>query len=97
MQAELISPQHAERDTMRTLCDANFRRLIRANRACALFLLCATTAISSHGQTFATLHIFDGTDGASPVAALVEGRSGSLYGKTVAGSITGDGTVLKSH
>jgi uncharacterized repeat protein (TIGR03803 family) len=72
-------------------------------RACALFLLCATTAIvlpaqtSPSAQTFTTLHSFDNTDGASPEnGALVQATNGDLYGTTSAGGANGDPTCPSS-
>jgi uncharacterized repeat protein (TIGR03803 family) len=61
----------------------------------ALFLLCATTAIALHGQTFTTLHSFDGTDGKVPEAGLVQATNGNLYGTTGSGGANGHGTVFK--
>src|SRR5438046_10762082 len=72
-------------------------------RAYAVVLLCATTAIGLPAQTLTTLHSFDGTDGSSPQAALVQGTDGNFYGTTVDGGngtcanykIVGCGTVFK--
>jgi hypothetical protein len=43
-------------------------KLREMNRAyaCAVFLLCAATAIASPAQTFTTLVSFNGTDGTAP-------------------------------
>jgi uncharacterized repeat protein (TIGR03803 family) len=76
-----------------------------AKNACALFLLCAATAIGLPAQTFEfeTLHSFDGypTDGALPTAPLVQDIDGDLYGTTTWGGTSsacgsyGCGTVFK--
>jgi hypothetical protein len=38
----------------------------------AALALCAATAIALPGQTFTTLHGFDGTDGQNPYSGLVQ-------------------------
>jgi uncharacterized repeat protein (TIGR03803 family) len=56
----------------------------------------AATAIALPAQTFTTLYSFDGTDGGGPVAALVQGTDGNLYGTTRDGGANGNyGTVFK--
>ena len=52
----------------------------------------ATTGAAA--QTFNTLHSFNGSDGANP-RALVQATNGYLYGNTVAGGTTGNGTVFQ--
>lgn len=54
------------------------------------------------GGTVSTLHSFgaydsnfDNADGASPVAALTQGRDGSLYGSAQYGGANGSGTLFK--
>jgi len=42
-----------------------------------------------------TLHSFDGTDGASPWAGLIQGTDGNFYGTTRNGGLQGYGTVFK--
>src|ERR1039458_4365214 len=65
-------------------------------RACGVFLLWATTAITLPAQTFTTLHSFDdGTDGAYPLAGLVQATNGDLYGTASAGGANVYGTVFK--
>jgi uncharacterized repeat protein (TIGR03803 family) len=68
-------------------------------RACALFVLWATTAVTLPAQTFKTLHSFDNTDGAFPWAALVQASDGNFYGTTQNGGdmacTSGCGTVFK--
>jgi uncharacterized repeat protein (TIGR03803 family) len=66
------------------------------NRAYAVLVLCATTAVALPAQTFTTLHSFDNTDGASPTAALVQGTDGNFYGTTTGeGGVHDYGTVFK--
>ncbi|HEV2207972.1 MAG TPA: choice-of-anchor tandem repeat GloVer-containing protein [Verrucomicrobiae bacterium] len=50
--------------------------------------------ISTNGA-FAPLFSFSGTNGAEPIAGLVQGRDGALYGTTQSGGANGYGTVYK--
>jgi uncharacterized repeat protein (TIGR03803 family) len=52
----------------------------------AVLVLCAATAIALPGQTFTTLHSFDGTDGQNPYSGLVQATNGDLYGTTQTGA-----------
>jgi uncharacterized repeat protein (TIGR03803 family) len=47
------------------------------------------------GQTLESLHSFGGEDGAEPVAALVQGSDGELYGTTRLGGPENLGTVFR--
>src|ERR1039457_3341095 len=67
-----------------------------ATRACAVLVLCATTAIALPAQTLTTLFSFDGTHGQQPAGTLVQATNGDLYGTTYAGGANnGGGTVFK--
>ena len=70
-------------------------KLNSAGRACAVLALCAATAITLHAQTFGVLHSFDLTDGSMPLAGLIQGTDGSLYGTTQLGGANLYGTVFK--
>jgi uncharacterized repeat protein (TIGR03803 family) len=50
---------------------------------------------SASAQTFTTLVDFNGTNGGSPVAELIEGSDGDFYGTTLAGGSSGLGTVFR--
>ena len=56
-----------------------------------------TTIEPTRAQTLTTLHSFAGgkTDGGNPDAGLVRDASGNLYGTTVNGGSSGNGTIFK--
>ena len=53
-------------------------------------------AVNKDGTGYQLLHMFSGNldDGANPVAALIEGSDGSLYGTTVSGGRINQGTIF---
>jgi uncharacterized repeat protein (TIGR03803 family) len=62
------------------------------NNAGAVFEL---TSNGRGGWSETVLHSFDGADGMFPQAVLVFDKSGNLYGTTLLGGFSGDGTVFK--
>jgi uncharacterized repeat protein (TIGR03803 family) len=50
--------------------------------------------LSQESGEFTVLHSFEGSDGAWPHSALLEGTDGSLYGVTIAGGTNDGGTVF---
>jgi uncharacterized repeat protein (TIGR03803 family) len=56
---------------------------------------CGTIFQITPGGTLTTLHSFDGTDGSSPYAALIQASDGNLYGTTTSGGTNNNGTVFK--
>jgi len=75
---------------------ARLGKLTWGKKAYAVLVLCAATAIALPAQTFTTLFSFDGTDGASPYAGLVQATNGDVYGTTTPpGGANGEGTVFK--
>jgi uncharacterized repeat protein (TIGR03803 family) len=65
------------------------------NRASAVFVLCAVTAIALPAQTLTTLFNFDGTNGGDPQAGLVQATNGDFYGTTWVDGTHSGGTVFK--
>src|ERR1017187_2733555 len=82
--------------TVNTLSKLNW-----ATRACAVLVLCATTAIALPAQiaTLTTIHRFCSQsgcpDGASPFAGLVQATNGDLYGTTRDAGANDDGAIFK--
>jgi uncharacterized repeat protein (TIGR03803 family) len=69
-------------------------------RACGVFLLWAATAVALPAQTFTTLYSFcpqrGCADGEEPLAGLVQGTDGNLYGTTeFGGTVPLSGNVFK--
>jgi uncharacterized repeat protein (TIGR03803 family) len=61
-------------------------------------VLTAAAATALQAQTFKVLHNFTVLDGENPSAGLTMDRAGSLYGTTLYGGASGNGTVFKlSH
>lgn len=56
---------------------------------------CGTVFQISMTGALTTLHAFNGTDGAAPVAGLVQGSDGNFYGTTSSGGPNSMGTVFK--
>jgi uncharacterized repeat protein (TIGR03803 family) len=77
------------------LCSTRNSAINSVKRACAVFVLCAATAIAQPAPTLTTLFSFNSTDGAGPNAMLVQGTDGNLYGTTYEGGANGLGTVFK--
>ena len=63
--------------------------------ACAVLLLYAMTATALPAQSFTTLLSFDGANGSEPLAVLVQGTNGNLYGTTAFGGAHNRGTVFE--
>jgi uncharacterized repeat protein (TIGR03803 family) len=59
-----------------------FEKLSWRNRAYAVFVLCASTAMTLPAQTFTSLFSFESTNGEAPLPALIQGANGDLYGTT---------------
>jgi uncharacterized repeat protein (TIGR03803 family) len=71
----------------------NIRRSLK--KVCAVFVLCAATAIASPAQTFKTLVSFNGSNGSFPhFVSLSQGADGHLYGTTAGGTLSFPGTIF---
>ncbi len=64
-------------------------------RFLGLIVVCVATAVFSAGQTFTTLATFYESNGATPLAGLVQGADGNFYGTTNGGGDHSGGTVFK--
>ncbi|HEV2424133.1 MAG TPA: choice-of-anchor tandem repeat GloVer-containing protein [Terriglobia bacterium] len=64
-------------------------------RACGLLLIGVGAATAAGAQTFKTLASFDGTNGQQPLAPLVQGTNGNLYGTTNLGGAAQLGTIFR--
>jgi uncharacterized repeat protein (TIGR03803 family) len=64
-------------------------------RILSVFLPYAAMAVALTAQTYRTLLVFDGANGAGPQAPIVRGADGALYGTTSGGGAYGHGTVFK--
>jgi uncharacterized repeat protein (TIGR03803 family) len=65
---------------------------------CAVGAGCGTVfQIAPDGSGYAVLHRFTGsaTDGSQPLAGLIQGPDGTLYGTTVAGGVRDAGTIFQ--
>jgi uncharacterized repeat protein (TIGR03803 family) len=56
---------------------------------------CGTIFKITPAGTLTTLYIFNGANGAAPMAALVKASDGNLYGTTASGGTDGQGTIFK--
>jgi uncharacterized repeat protein (TIGR03803 family) len=56
---------------------------------------CGTVFTVTPKGTLTSLHSFDGSDGSSPLAGLVQGTDGNFYGTTSLGGLYDGGTVFK--
>ncbi len=84
---------------MHTLRRSQLGSFSLAKMACIIVTLCAATAMTSHAQTLTTLYSFCSqphcTDGAVPLAVLVQAADGNFYGTTYEGGTGPDsGTVF---
>ena len=60
-----------------------------------VIVLCVSTALSAHAQSFRPLYTFTGgVDGGQPIGGLIRDAEGNLYGTTCCGGAYGAGTVF---
>jgi uncharacterized repeat protein (TIGR03803 family) len=71
------------------------RKHVLGKFASTIAAFCVASAIGSPAQTFTSLSSFDGNDGGYPVASLIQGADGNLYGTTEGDGISDGGTVIK--
>jgi uncharacterized repeat protein (TIGR03803 family) len=73
------------------------RSVVKRNYVALTFaaLLATIYTSSAAAQTFSTVHVFAGTDGANPAASLLLDSTGNLYGTTEYGGAHSYGTVFE--
>jgi uncharacterized repeat protein (TIGR03803 family) len=65
-------------------------------RACEVLVIALMASAARAAIVYTPLVIFDGTNGANPVGALVQGRDGELYGTAPSGGVdNATGTVFR--
>jgi uncharacterized repeat protein (TIGR03803 family) len=69
-------------------------RLDGWKQMCAVFVVLIATVIALPAQTLTTLHNFNGTNGANPYVALVQGSDGNFYGTTIDGGANSGGNIF---
>ena len=69
------------------------RRVLQMN--CVVLVFCAAMAIAAPAQVLTTLHSFDGSDGESLYAGLIQATDGNFYGTTGQGGAYYNGSVFK--
>jgi uncharacterized repeat protein (TIGR03803 family) len=106
---ELVAPSPASQPNTHTKQDhtsskvshsaklerTRMRKHVLGKFASTIAAFCVASAIGSPAQTFTSLSSFDGNDGGYPVASLIQGADGNLYGTTEGDGISDGGTVIK--
>jgi uncharacterized repeat protein (TIGR03803 family) len=75
--------------------DGNFYGTAAAGGAGVCFQGCGTVYEVPSSGAERTLHMFNGADGASPHAPLVQGTDGNFYGTTYSGGYKQNGTIFR--
>ncbi|HVO79551.1 MAG TPA: choice-of-anchor tandem repeat GloVer-containing protein [Terriglobales bacterium] len=76
------------------LCGRSLHRLW-SRRWLAVVLLSSSVLTSASAQTIDALVNFNGSNGANPAGALVQGLDGNFYGVTLMGGATNAGTIFR--
>ncbi len=63
--------------------------------ALAVLVVVLTVVPTALAQTFTLLHLFNGSDGAEPIAGVTRDAAGNLYGTTYQGGENDEGLVYK--
>jgi len=75
--------------------DGNFYGTTSEGGSGICFSGCGALYKITPSGTASALHTFNGTDGASPHAPLVQGTDGNFYGTTYTGGYKGNGTIFR--